>query len=146
MQEKKLTIRFPKTLDDSLNKICASSNISKSEYVRNILVEHFNESQKQEEKVIEKLEKFKQDMNENLDKNIEKIIKISTRNLLYGITNFHLLKLKIKNDLSENATSEVKDKTVSIYVSEAKKLTNSHEVDSLIPKNNKTFFDNVIEK
>lgn len=146
MQEKKLTIRFPKTLDDSLNKICASSNISKSEYVRNILVEHFNESQKQEEKVIEKLEKFKQDMNENLDKNIERIIKISTRNLLYGITNFHLLKLKIKNDLSENATSEVKDKTVSIYVSEAKKLTNSHEVDSLIPKNNKTFFDNVIEK
>lgn len=146
MQEKKLTIRFPKTLDDSLNKICASSNISKSEYVRNILVEHFNESQKQEEKVIEKLEKFKQDMNENLDKNIERIIKITTRNLLYGITNFHLLKLKIKNDLSENATSEVKDKTVSIYVSEAKKLTNSHEVDSLIPKNNKTFFDNVIEK
>lgn len=146
MQEKKLTIRFPKTLDDSLNKICASSNISKSEYVRSILVEHFNESQKQEEKIIEKLEKFKQDMNENLDKNIERIIKISTRNLLYGITNFHLLKLKIKNDLSENATSEVKDKTVSIYVSEAKKLTNSHEVDSLIPKNNKTFFDNVIEK
>lgn len=146
MQEKKLTIRFPKTLDDSLNKICASSNISKSEYVRNILVEHFNESQKQEEKVIEKLEKFKQDMNENLDKNIERIMKITTRNLLYAITNFHLLKLKIKNDLSENATSEVKDKTVSIYVSEAKKLTNSHEVDSLIPKNNKTFFDNVIEK
>lgn len=146
MQEKILNVRIPKKLDDSLNKICASSNISKSEYVRNILVEHFNESQKQEEKVIEKLEKFKQDMNENLDKNIERIIKISTRNLLYGITNFHLLKLKIKNDLSENATSEVKDKTVSIYVSEAKKLTNSHEVDSLIPKNNKTFFDNVIEK
>ena len=146
MQEKKLTIRIPETLDNSLNKICASSNISKSEYVRNILVEHFNESQKQEEKVIEKLEKFKQDMNENLDKNIERIIKITTRNLLYGITNFHLLKLKIKNDLSENATSEVKDKTVSVYVSEAKKLTNSHEVDSLIPKNNKTFFDNVIEK
>jgi hypothetical protein len=146
MQEKILNVRIPKKLDDSLNKICASSNISKSEYVRNILVEHFNKSQKQEEKVIEKLEKFKQDMNENLDKNIERIIKISTRNLLYGITNFHLLKLKIKNDLSENATSEVKDKTVSIYVSEAKKLTNSHEVDSLIPKNNKTFFDNVIEK
>jgi hypothetical protein len=146
MQEKILNVRIPKKLDDSLNKICASSNISKSEYVRNILVEHFNEPKKQEEKVIEKLEKFKQDMNENLDKNIERIIKISTRNLLYGITNFHLLKLKIKNDLSENATSEVKDKTVSIYVSEAKKLTNSHEVDSLIPKNNKTFFDNVIEK
>jgi hypothetical protein len=146
MQEKILNVRIPKKLDDSLNKICASSNISKSEYVRNILVEHFNESQKQEEKVLEKLEKFQQDINENLDKNIERIIKISTRNLLYGITNFHLLKLKIKNDLSENATSEVKDKTVSIYVSEAKKLTNSHEVDSLIPKNNKTFFDNVIEK
>jgi len=86
MQEKKLTIRIPKTLDDSLNKICASSNISKSEYVRNILVEHFNESQKREEKVIKKLEKFQQNINENLDKNTERIIKILTRDLLYEIT------------------------------------------------------------
>lgn len=144
--EKKLTMRVPKELEDTLNKICAANNISKSEYVRNIIVEHFNESKKEEEKIIKRLEKMEQNMNENFDKSIERIIKILTRDLLYGITNFHLLKLKIRNDLSENLAQEAKDRTISVYVSEAKKLTNNHEVDSLQPKNNKTFFDNVIEK
>lgn len=144
--EKKLTMRIPQELEYALNKICAANNTSKSEYVRNIIIEHFNESKKEEEKIIKQIEKMQQDINENLDKNIERIIKIQTRDLLYSITNFHLLKLKIRNDLNENLQQDVKDKTISVYVSEAKKLTNSHEVDSLIPKNNKTFFDNVIDK
>ncbi len=144
--EKKLTIRLPKELEDTLNKICATNNTSKSEYLRNIIVEHFNESKKAEEKIINRLEKMEQDMNESLERNNERIIKIITRILLYTLANFHLLKLKIRNDLSENMTQETKDKTISVYVSEAKKLTNNHEVDSLQPRNNKTFFDNVIEK
>ncbi|MBS4067529.1 MAG: hypothetical protein A2329_09400 [Sulfurimonas sp. RIFOXYB2_FULL_37_5] len=144
--EKKLTMRVPKELEDTLNKICAANNTSKSEYVRNIIVEHFNESKKKKEKIIKRLEKMEQNMNENLDRSNERIIKILTRILLYALTNFHLLKLKIRNDFSENVTQEAKDKKISVYVSEAKKLTNNHEVDSLQPKNNKTFFDNVIEK
>ncbi|ABB44087.1 CopG-like DNA-binding [Sulfurimonas denitrificans DSM 1251] len=144
--EKKLTMRVPKELEDTLNKICATNNTSKSEYVRNIIVEHLNESKKEEGKIIKRLEKMEQNMNENFDKSNERIIKILTRILLYALANFHLLKLKIRNDLSENMTQETKDKTISVYVSEAKKLTNNHEVDSLQPKNNKTFFDNVIEK
>lgn len=135
---KTFSITIEDTLYDFVTKESLTGHISKSEVVRRRLVDSYNSTQKQEEKIVKRFDEFEESTNERLKMMEEKILSTLTKNIMYSITNFHYLKMLTLHGLNKSV-NDVKN-----LVSMAKSETLFNPTDSINSK--KRFEENISEE
>lgn len=134
---------FSITVEDEMYEIVkrdsASHKVSKSEIVRRRLSEAYHSNAKQEEKLVKTFDIFESKVLKILEDKFEKVDAQNVRNLIYVLTNHHLLKLILKDSVLKDLDMDEQAIKIREYVSLAKGLgLKAHPVDSFHSKENLT--------
>ncbi|MFA6137406.1 MAG: hypothetical protein WC667_04895 [Sulfurimonas sp.] len=135
-----ISIKLDKDLYEVIINYAASYNITKSEAIRKIiLLKIYDDQKKEKEKIVTTLETFKKELIEYFQEQEQKNFAQSTRNLIYELTNHHLLKMILRDVVCSEMSADDQTETVRQYVSHAKGLAiKTHPIDSINSKENVT--------
>lgn len=141
---KKISIVIEDDLDEIIKKDALTNKISIGEAVRRRLVDSYYSNQKQEEKIIKRYDEFERKIEARIEEEFSKLKSMLLRSNLYEITNFHLLKIIIKDSIGKGLSGDEQKNFVRQNLSAAKALTLFHDVDSINSK--ERFESNVSEE
>ncbi len=130
-------------LDEIVLKYSLTNNITKSEAIRRLLTNELFSIQKQEEKIVKKYDEFEAKVDKRIEEEFSKLRSMLLRSNLYELTNLHLLKLIIKDNIGKELSEEEQNNLVKTNLSVAKTAALIHEVDSINSK--ERFEKNIIE-
>lgn len=136
---KKITVILDDTLEKIVEKDSLANRLTVSETVRRRLTEAYHSQAKQEEKLVKTFDIFESKVLKILEDKFEKVDAQNVRNLIYVLTNHHLLKLILKDSVLKDLDIDEQAIKIREYVSLAKGLgLKAHPVDSFHSKENLT--------